>query len=128
MNALFPFHWPALLAVVVLTLLTSGCDRGSKAPELISTDQVSSGVPEMFKSAPTEVRQLATEAAEAIKSQEFAVAWEKLQALNSRTGLTDDQKAFVAQSISSVGAEMQKSEESGNEAAEQALKFHRANK
>ncbi len=122
--------YPASLLITALAIapLAGGCGRGSDAPAAISTDQVSSGVPEMFRSAPAEVRQLATEAAEAIKSQDFTVAWDKLQALNSRTGLTDDQKAFVAQGIASVGAEMQKSEEAGNEAAQQALKFHRANK
>jgi hypothetical protein len=112
----------------LLLAATAGCDRGSAPPTAISTEQITGSVPEMFKSAPTEVKQLAADVVDAIGKQDYPTAWGKLQDLNGRDGLTDPQKEFVAQSIASVGAEMQKSEETGNEAAQETLRIHRANK
>ncbi|MBL9135715.1 MAG: hypothetical protein JNK85_07600 [Verrucomicrobiales bacterium] len=122
-----PSFLPAACAAVLMIAAT-GCDRGSAPPAAISTEQITGSVPEMFKSASTEVKQLAADVVEAIGKQDYPTAWGKLQELNGRDGLTDAQKEFVAQSIASVGAEMQKSEETGNEAAQEALRFHRANK
>lgn len=117
-----------LAGASLVVLLTTGCEREAKQPEAISTEQITGNVPEVFKGAPAEVRQLAADVVEAINQQDFATAWGKLQDLNAREGLTPGQKDFVAQSIASVGAEVQKAEETGNEEAQKALQFHRANK
>lgn len=116
------------LALAVLALTAAGCGRDAKLPEAISTQQVAAGVPEAFKGAKPEVQTLVSEIVDAIGKQDYPAAWDKLQTLNARPGLTDAQKEFVASSIASVGAEVNKAEESGNEAAQQALQFHRANK
>lgn len=116
----------ALLAVLVLAL-ASGCSKELPAPE-ISTAQIVAGAPEAFKGAPAEVQTLAAEAAEAIGKQDYPTAWDRLQTLSGTPNLTDAQKEFVAGSIATVGAEMNKAEESGNEAAQEALRIHRANK
>lgn len=121
--SLLTYACTALLLVAI-----TGCGQRSEPPPAISTEQITGTVPEMFKSAPTEVKQLAADVVDAIGKQDYATAWGKLQELNGREGLNEAQKEFVAQSIASVGAEMQKSEESGNEAAQEALRFHRANK
>lgn len=116
------------LAVVVLSLALAGCEKPAAQPKEISSAQIVGSAPEVFKGAPQEVQQLASDVVEAINKQEFTTAWDKLQELNTKPGLTDAQKEFVAESISSVGAEVQKAEGSGNEAAQKALEFHRANK
>lgn len=106
----------------------AGCGESHKQPAAITTQQVAAGVPEAFKGAPAEVQTLVADIVKAIGEQDYPTAWDKLQTLNARPGLSDAQKEFVASSISSVGAEVNKAEESGNEAAQEALKIHRANK
>ncbi len=108
-------------------LLVSGCSKEQAAPE-ISTADIVAGAPEAFKGAPADVQSLAAEIVAAINSQDFPTAWGKLQILNDTPNLSDPQKEFVAASIASVGAEVNKAEEAGNEAAQEALNFHRANK
>lgn len=126
MKSTFPAAFLAIASLLVL--LMTGCERAAKLPEAISTEQITGNVPEVFKGASAEVRQLAADVVEAISQKDFATAWGKLQDLNAREGLTPGQKDFVAQSIASVGAEVQKAEETGNEEAQKALQFHRANK
>ena len=116
------------LASALATAAISGCDQGARQPKTLTPTEVSGGAPAAFKDAPPAVKQLALEIADAITKQDFTTAWERLQSLNARPGLTDAQKEFVASGIASVGAEMQKAETTGNEAAQEALRIHRANK
>jgi hypothetical protein len=116
----------SLLGAAVI--LVAGCGSDSEPPPVLSTEQITSSAPGVFDGAPAEVRQLASDAVEAINNQDYPTAWDKLQELNSLPDLTDEQKDFVAQSIASVGAQVQQAEESGDEAAQEVLKFHRANK
>ena len=128
MRALLPSMKSILaLALAAVACLTCGCGS-EKAPPEISTSQIAAGAPDVFKGASAETQKLAAEAVEAIGKQDFTTAWEKLQTLNATPNLTEPQKEFVAASIASVGAEVNKAEESGNEVAQEALKFHRANK
>lgn len=121
-------RFPLTLALALASAAFSGCEKEARQPKALSTAEVSSGAPAAFKDAPAAVKQLAADIAEAIAKQDFTSAWDKLQTLNARPGLTDAQKEFVASGIASVGAEMQKSESTGNEAAQEALRVHRANK
>jgi hypothetical protein len=109
-------------------LVLAGCGSDSEPPPVITTQEITGTAPDVFNGAPADVRQLAADAVEAINSQDYTTAWDKLQELNTREGLTDEQKDFVAQSIASVGAEVQRAEQAGDEAAQKALEFHRANK
>jgi hypothetical protein len=110
------------------SLVLTGCGDNTEPPPPISTEQITGAAPDVFNGAPAELRQLAADAVAAINGQDFPTAWDKLQELNAREGLTDAQKDFVAQGIASVGAEVQKAEQAGDEAAQKALEFHRANK
>ncbi len=123
-------HLPVLFAVALALAIPtiSGCDREARQPKALTTTEVSGGAPAAFKDAPPAVKQLVTELSDAIAKQDFTTAWERLQTLNARPGLTDAQKEFVASGITSVGAEMQKAETTGNEAAQETLRIHRANK
>ncbi len=115
--------------LAVSLFAVTGCgERGAPQPKALTADQITGSVPEVFKGAPAEVAQLAADVVDAIGKQDFTTAWDKLQTLNASPGLSDAQKDFVASSIASVGAEVQKAEGSGDEAAQQALEFHRANK
>jgi len=122
---------PALLRTLCLAALAAtlpACEREAKQPGALTNEQITGSVPEVFKGADPETRQLAADVVDAIGKQDYPTAWAKLQELNGRPGLTDAQKEFVASSIASVGAEVNKAEETGNEEAQQALEFHRANK
>ncbi|MGE3309658.1 MAG: hypothetical protein AB7O66_06785 [Limisphaerales bacterium] len=107
--------------------LAAGCSKDQSAPE-ISTTEIVAGAPEAFRGAAADLQSLAAEVVDAIGKQDYPTAWERLQTLNAAPNLTDPQKEFVAASIATVGAEMNKAEESGNEAAQEALRIHRANK
>jgi hypothetical protein len=115
-------------SLALAAFVGTGCGPGAGLPKEVTTQEVESGVTELFKTAKPEARKLAEEIAEAIKKQDFTSAWDKLHTLAEQPGLTDPQKSFVASSTASVGAEVNKAEATGNEAAKQALEFHRANK
>lgn len=117
-----------LLALAVVPLSLAGCGKGAGLPKEISTREVETGVAAIFKTATPETRKLAEEVVAAIQKQDFPTAWEKLQTLGQQPGLSDSQKEFVASSTASVATEVRKAEASGDEAAKQALEFHRANK
>lgn len=119
---------PTLLALATALAVTTGCGPGAGLPKEISAQEVESNVTAIFQSAPAETRKLAEEVADAIQKQDFTTAWDKLQALGEKTGLTDAQKAFVASSTASVGAEVNKAGAAGDEKAQEAIEFHRANK
>lgn len=122
---------PILVATALAALLAlggTGCGNPDGHVKAVTTKEVEVGVEGIFKTAPAETRQLAIEVADAIRKQDYPTAWEKLQTLGGHTGLTPDQREFVASSTAAVGAEVQKAEAAGNEAAKQALEFHRANK
>lgn len=119
---------PSLLLAAGLAWVAAGCGDSAKQPPAISTQQVAAGVPDAFKGAPAAVQTLVAEIVKAIDEKDYPTAWDRLQTLNARPGLTDAQKEFVASSIASVGAEVNKAEETGNEAAQEALRIHRANK
>jgi len=121
-----PFATVAI-AIAIAIACASGCTKEQPLAE-VTTAQIVAGAPEAFKGSPTEVQTMAAEAVDAIGKQDYPTAWDRLQTLNGTPNLTDAQKEFVAASIATVGAEMNKAEESGNEAAQEALKFHRANK
>lgn len=116
------------LACSLLPIVLTGCGDGPGHPKEISTKEVATGVEALFKSATPENRQLAIDIAAAIEKQDFTTAWDKLQTLSAQPGLTDPQKEFVASSTAAVGAEVNKAEAAGDEAAKAALEFHRANK
>jgi hypothetical protein len=109
-------------------LLASGCSEDPKHLPELSIDQIAQGAPEAFRGAPAEIGQLAADAANAIAAGDHATAWDKLQTLQGAPDLTPSQRDFVAQSIASVGQALQEAEAAGQEAAQQALEFHRANK
>jgi hypothetical protein len=108
--------------------VAAGCGSSSDAPEALTMDEISSAAPNAFAGAQAEIAQLSNEAIEAINQQDYTTAWGKLQDLSARPDLTPEQREFVAQSIASVAAEVARAEEAGDEAARQALQFHRANK
>lgn len=116
------------LALPLAATSLSGCGQGPGHPKEISTKEVATGVAEIFKAAKPETRQLALDISAAIEKQDFPGAWEKLQILAQVPDLTDSQKEFVASSTAAVGAEVNKAEAAGDEAAKQAMEFHRANK
>ena len=114
-------------ALLILALIVAGCGRSGPPPEM-TAEEITSNAPGIFDGASTEVRQLAGDVVDAISRQDFTTAWTKLQELDSRPELTPEQREFVAQSMASVGAEVRSAEQAGNEAAQQVLEFHRANK
>jgi len=119
----------ALVLGLAVLPLGSGCDGpGAKHNKEISSDQVTSGLPTAFKDASPQVKTLVADITDAIGKQDYPAAREKLEILNATPGLTEPQKEFVAASIATVGAELGKAEESGNEAAEEAARIHRATK
>ncbi len=122
-----PSQTTILLGTAVL-LLAAGCTRESEQPVILTQEQITGNVPEVFKGAPPEVAQLAADVVESVGAKDSTTAWAKLQQLNARPDLTEEQKTFVAESISSLGAEVNKAEQAGDEAAQKALEFYRANK
>ncbi len=121
-------HLLRSLTAVFASALLAGCGRNPEPPAAISTDEITGSAASVFNAADAEIRELMTEAVAAIQQQDLPVAWEKLQILSGRADLSPEQQEFVAQSIAAVGAEMDRAALSGNQAAQQALEFHRANK
>lgn len=114
--------------LIAVSLAVAGCGSGDKAPELVGVEDISQGAASAFQSGQAEIQELSNQVVEALGRRDFNGAWGALQDLNAHPDLTAEQRAFVAQSLASVGAELQKAEQSGDDRARQTLEFHRANK
>lgn len=118
-----------LAAVVGATLLLglSGCGR-SEPPKEISTSDIPTESQNLFAKAAPEVKDLAGKAVAALQAQDWASAWVVFQALGERQDLTPEQREFVASSVMTIGAEMQKASAQGDERARAVQQLHSISK
>jgi hypothetical protein len=116
-----------LLALTGLFLLAAGCAK-NEAPAPVAVEQVPETMTDAFASAPAPAQEAAQEVVEALEAQDAPRAFVELQALSSRSDLTDSQRAIAAQSLVTVSASLAERAAAGDKAAQAVLEAHRASK
>lgn len=118
-----------LVATVCLagTLITGGCGR-SGAPREVAVKDLPTESKGLFDQAAPDVKTLATGALTALEGKDWAAAWAAFQVLSERKDLTAAQREFVASSLVTVGAQMQKAGDAGDAKAESVRQAYRATK
>jgi hypothetical protein len=117
----------ALAAAVSLLLLPVGCGRKAPPKDIAASD-IPAESQSLFEKASPELKALAAKAGAAIQASDWPTAWALFQAMAERNDLTPEQQQLVASSIMSLGAEMQKASERGDERARELRQIHSSSK
>jgi hypothetical protein len=115
------------VAVAGLMILSAGCGQ-SEQPKEITTGDIPTESQNLFAKAAPELKELATKAVAALQAQDWPAAWVAFQTMGERKDLTPEQRQFVASSIMTVGAEMQKASAQGDERAQAIQQLHSISK
>ena len=110
-----------------LVLITSGCGRGS-GPKAVARSDIPAQLDKLFTKAPDQVREVAAQAKRALGAGDLSGAWVALQALSESRDLTKEQQKFLAGAIVTLGAEIEKARQQGDESADEAQRMHRMSK
>lgn len=114
-----------LALAVALSML--GCGRGA-SPKPVAISSIPSQLDKLFSKAPEPVKSIANQAKGALAVNDLSGAWVALQALSERKDLTKDQQQFLGSAIVSMGAEIEKARQQGDERADDVQRFHRMSK
>ena len=117
-----------LPALLVLTLLASGCGETAKPATAISVDQIPAELGKAFASASGDARELSTLAATAVQNKEFPKAATTLEALAQRADLSKLQSRTTAGAAMTVNALLLEAESKGDARAAETLDLRRKTK
>lgn len=117
--------WLAVLMGAVLAL--AGCSR-SQPPAPIALADVPAALREAFKDAKPEFKTLVEEIIPAVEKPDYPKAFNGLQMLAARPGLTKPQRELVARCVMSVGEQMNAAAGSGDAQATEFLQLYQGQK
>ena len=111
----------ALGFVTLIGLLLAGCS-GDTYPTEVTLEEMPNTIVEAFRDEKNpQIKQMAQQATQALKSRQYTVAHGLLQQLISLPNLTQEQRNLISGSVITVAENLQKAAESGNVEAQQHL-------
>ena len=118
------------LFLLVLSLLISGCgEEKYTGPESVNSDQVNTVMNESFADASEDVKKVVQDLLVSYSKNEFTKASAIMQALLTRTDITDSQRQMASRCLMTINDEMKRAiAEKGDRKAEQYLRHLNANK
>ncbi len=117
-----------LLSLLLLAVVTLGCDRSSTPPEPIALDQLPALMDKTFAKAKPEAKDLVAQINGALNGKDYAQAVAGLQKLSGMGSLSKDQSSVIARGIVAVNQALQDAQAKGDQKAAQTLKSYRINK
>lgn len=117
----------ALTLLMSVALLLAGCSR-SQPPEPIALADVPAALREAFQDAKPEFKTLIEEIIPAIQNPEYPKAFNGLQMLAARPGLTKPQRELVARCVMAVGEQMSAAASSGDAQATEFMQLYQGQK
>jgi hypothetical protein len=113
-----------------VALLCSSCGKNdtTSAPPPLSQDQIPSAISQAFVNSDKETQDQANIYVNDEKNHNFAAAFEEIQHLTHRPGLTPDQRAVLAGAFRTTSQEVQEAAAKGDAQADQALRSYSATK
>jgi hypothetical protein len=118
----------AAAGAALLLVLVAGCRKKATTPRAMSAEEVPAAMEKTFQQAPTEVREVATEAVIALQSQDESKAFLDLQELTHRPELSPEQRMAAARSMMAVHERLRSAAARGDKKAEQTLEQYQATK
>jgi hypothetical protein len=118
------------LLLLVLPLLISGCgEEKYTGPESVNPDQVNTVMNESFADASEDAKKAVQDLLVSYSKNEFTKASAIMQALLSRTDITDSQRQMASRCLMTINDEMKRAiAEKGDRKAEEYLRRLNANK
>jgi len=119
----------SILVILTLLFLTACGEEKYTGPESVGPEEVNTVMNETFADASDEVKKVVQDMLVSYSKSEFTKASAILQALLSRTDITDSQRQMASRCLMTVNDEMQRAiAEKGDRKAEQYLRHLNANK
>ena len=124
---------PLNLGSVALALLLSltfgaGCNRSTPPPTPLPVQEMPAALEKAFSKAKPEIRDLANQVVAAVQSQDYSRAFQSIQDLASRPGLTKDQVSVTSRATLTVNSLLQTAVTKGDTKAAQTLQTYRKDK
>lgn len=118
-----------LALILAVVFLTACGEEKYTGPESVSPEQVNTVMNEAFADASDDVKKVVQDMLVSYSKSEFTKASAILQALLSRTDMTDSQRQMASRCLMTVNDEMQRAiAEKGDRKAEEYLRHLNANK
>jgi hypothetical protein len=122
------FYGLSPLAVLVLAL-SCGCNRNhGSPPEPLPEGEIPSAITQAFSTADKETRDQATQYVTDVRNHDKSAAFEDVQQLAQRHGLTRDQRAIVVRALMTSAQQAHEAADNGDTRARQVLSNFRATK
>ena len=111
----------ALGFVLLAGLLLAGCSVDTYPTE-VTLEELPNTIAEAFRDEKNaQIKQMAQQATQALKSRQYTVAHGLLRQLNALPNLTEEQQDLIAGGVLTVAENLQKAAASGNVQAQQHL-------
>ena len=116
------------LILLLLLAAVIGCNKTSSIPEPLTIEQFPSAFEKAFRTAKSDVKDLATEVVSAARTNGYGQAYTSLQSLSTIPTLTKEQSSVVARGMLTLNGLLQSAAAKGDENAAQAMQAYRLQK
>jgi hypothetical protein len=105
-----------------------GCTRSTPPPTPLSVEEMPAALEKAFSKAKPDVKDLANQVVAAVQAQDYSKAFQAIQDLASRPGLTKDQVNVTSRATLTVNSLLQTAVTKGDAKAAQTLQTYRKDK
>ncbi len=88
-------QYPVCVALLLITLLSLGCNKESAPPAPLSAEQLPAAMEKAFSTAKGDAKELAAQIVSATQAQDYSKAFLDLQKLSAIPGLNKEQGSVV---------------------------------
>jgi hypothetical protein len=122
--------YPIVICLVCLVVLTAGagCSRSDTQPQTVSLEQLPVTLEQSFAKAGEETKAQVKATADLVRQREYVRAFQSLQSLSARSGLTREQSRTVAGALLTMNNTLQNAQSQGDAVAAATLQKHRREK
>ncbi len=118
----------ATLAVLLGLALGAGCKRSTPPPTPLTVQELPAALDKAFSKAKPDIKDLASQLVAAVQAEEYSRAFQAVQTLASRPGLTKDQVSVTSRAMLTVNGLLQSAATKGDKKAAQTLNLYRKDK
>jgi hypothetical protein len=116
------------LAVLLGLTFGVGCNRSTPPPTPLPVEELPAALEKVFSKAKPEIKDLANQVVMAVQAQDYPRAFQTIQNLASRPGLTKQQVSVTSRATLTVNSLLQAAETKGDKRAAQTLQTYRKDK
>lgn len=117
-----------VFSLIVALSLTTGCDKAATPPEPFTAEELPGAIEQAFASAKPEIKEVATQFVSLIKAKNYPKAFESMQSLSSKSGLSEEQHAVLGRASLTLNSLLQAAQASGDQKAAKTIQNYQYNK